>query len=122
MMNPDVKPIWTGALRSGQFKQGRGALARQTKDGIEYCCWGVLCQLAAEAGIIEPPTTAWEGDDLLKFDECTALPPYSVLAWAGLERFGTKVTVNSMVDNLAIHNDNHLADFLAIADGIEADL
>jgi hypothetical protein len=37
-MNPELKKKWVKALRSGEYKQGRGYLANKGK----YCCLGVL--------------------------------------------------------------------------------
>lgn len=38
---------WLAALRSGQYKQGRHLLNTMTATGaIEYCCLGVLCDVA----------------------------------------------------------------------------
>ena len=41
-MNPEVKKMWTEALRSGKYKQGRGYLYSEGK----YCCLGVLREIA----------------------------------------------------------------------------
>lgn len=41
-MDKQKKDRWTAALRSGEFKQGRGRL----RDGYgHHCCLGVLCVL-----------------------------------------------------------------------------
>jgi hypothetical protein len=40
-MKEDIKDIWLQALRSGDYKQGSGAL----KKGDSFCCLGVLCDL-----------------------------------------------------------------------------
>lgn len=37
-MNPELKAKWIAALRSGNYKQGRGRL----KHAGRYCCLGVL--------------------------------------------------------------------------------
>lgn len=49
-MDPEIKALWTAKLRSREFEQGAEYLRR----GSAYCCLGVLCHLAGEAGIIEP--------------------------------------------------------------------
>lgn len=41
MLNKNAKK-WVAALRSGKYKQGRGALK---KDG-KYCCLGVACEIS----------------------------------------------------------------------------
>jgi hypothetical protein len=43
-VNPKYKGSWVHALRSGNFKQGRGALHDLTNGS--YCCLGVLCKIA----------------------------------------------------------------------------
>lgn len=43
-MDTAIKRIWVMALRSGKFKQGKGALYNWHKQ--EYCCLGVLCLVA----------------------------------------------------------------------------
>lgn len=53
MMNQEYKEKWVAALRSGDYKQGRGRL--QNEDG--FCCLGVLCDVAAKE---EPLTYKWE--------------------------------------------------------------
>src|SRR5687767_2414328 len=37
---------WINALRSGNYRQGKNALARSTAEGTEYCCMGVACEIA----------------------------------------------------------------------------
>jgi hypothetical protein len=44
-MNPEIKQLWIDALRSGQYKQGRGKLKTETDGVCYYCCLGVLCEL-----------------------------------------------------------------------------
>jgi hypothetical protein len=41
-VNKDIKTKWLEALRSGEYKQGQGAL--QTSDKT-FCCLGVLCEV-----------------------------------------------------------------------------
>lgn len=48
---------WIKALRSGEFKQGSGAL--QASDD-RYCCLGVACVVAAKEGV--PVNTTSEGE------------------------------------------------------------
>lgn len=43
---------WIAALRSGEYKKGEGALKTQVDDRKpEFCCLGVLCEVALKAGI-----------------------------------------------------------------------
>lgn len=53
MMNPKLKADWVAALRSGKYKQARGALVRARFESGKrtsiydggYCCLGVLCKV-----------------------------------------------------------------------------
>lgn len=58
-LKPDVKNQWLAALRSGEYEQGKGVLRRVgTSGNKEYCCLGVLCELAVRSGVGQ-----WEDDD-----------------------------------------------------------
>lgn len=97
-MNQVVKVRWADALRSGKYKQGRGALHRPataTKSGeAELCCLGVLCELAVAEGIVvrelrgdcyvylsAEDVSDWASGDL----------PTAVAEWAGLPARDPKV-------------------------------
>jgi hypothetical protein len=41
-MDAKLKAKWVKALRSGEYKQAR----KKLRDGENYCCLGVLCQIA----------------------------------------------------------------------------
>lgn len=76
---------WVQALRSGEYKQGIGALKGLNKDGEQtYCCLGVACDIyAKETGL------AWEvrldGSNRFYFLGKTGLLPYEVQKWLGLK-------------------------------------
>jgi len=81
-MNKNISRQWTAALRSGEYKQGQGMLRN---DGGDYCCLGVLCDLARKAGVLGewqslegggPPWGAGMYQD-------TLLLPERVWTWAG---------------------------------------
>jgi len=55
-MNEEIKAQWIAALRSGRYPQGAGSLCRSIDDKKQYCCLGVLSELAVLEGIIESPT------------------------------------------------------------------
>jgi hypothetical protein len=46
-MNRRIRDMWVAALRSGEFKQGRGWLRQaDPKDTPDsFCCLGVLCEI-----------------------------------------------------------------------------
>jgi hypothetical protein len=54
-MNAEVKKKWLAALRSGKYKQGKYTL--RTEDN-EFCCLGVLCEVARIEGVIPNPKHA----------------------------------------------------------------
>jgi len=89
-MNPEVKELWLAALRSGEYKQGRQRL--RTDD--EFCCLGVLCDLAVKAGAVDG------------FDDGGWYLPDDVATWAGLEDAGSGVRID---ENWALidHNDGN---------------
>jgi hypothetical protein len=57
-MDKDIKTKWIAALRSGEYKQTTGVLARMhysSPDGsqLHHCCLGVLCEVV---GLKREPT------------------------------------------------------------------
>lgn len=44
-MHHNTKRAWVKALRSGKFKQGQNALAKNENGEIKHCCLGVLCEI-----------------------------------------------------------------------------
>jgi hypothetical protein len=90
-LDPEVKAKWVAALRSGDYRQGRGALAARLPDGVEYCCLGVLMEIAAEAGVTDRSeisryraTVDW--DDAVG----TSAPNQRVGRWATGQEPGTR--------------------------------
>lgn len=96
-MTPELKAQWVAALRSEKYKQGIGLL-RNRHD--EYCCLGVLCELAGLA------TSRTAKDDWI-FEASTKLAPADLLD-VEIQR------------ELAEHNDEEVP-FGQIAGLIEAD-
>ena len=104
-MNPRIKQLWVTALRSGQYRQGRGIL--RSTDGA-HCCLGVLCDLhAKETG------TLWYYDYLGAFKWL----PRQVADWAGLSSPDPDI----LGSTLSRMNDSG-ATFREIADIIEREL
>jgi len=91
-MNPEIKALWTGRLRSGEIEQGREYLGQ----GNARCCLGVLCDLAGEAEIIEPRQNVYYDEDgEVSFDDWLDYGqgneetlPDPVQEWAGLSGNG----------------------------------
>jgi hypothetical protein len=120
-MNPEIRAQWTDALRVGGYQQGHNAL----RLGNAFCCLGVLCDLAEQAGV----TQAREDDamDGYSYDGLGDLLPPSVCEWAGLSESGPTVTIENWpgregqpTDRELIDlNDDEGWDFAQIADAID---
>jgi hypothetical protein len=84
-MDAAIKAEWVAALKSGEYKQGQGALRGEDE---KMCCLGVLCEIAVKHGVIPAPN---KGDDYEKNYEYgpsreTAFPPAAVWRdWALME-------------------------------------
>lgn len=121
-MNQDVKEKWLTALRSGEYRQGTGALKDSTRNA--YCCLGVLCEIAVKDGVIQPPLygpidVAWLYGHELGPEECrSGSLPRPVYEWAGLSN--SDPNVHGWV--LSEWNDVKNADFKQIAKMIEEEL
>jgi hypothetical protein len=115
-MNPEIRARWTAALRSGRFKQGRSALRSQD----ELCCLGVLCELAAEAGVVSAVPGKGDGH-CWSYDGFVDYLPESVQEWAGLPGGNPLATAPGQrgAAPLAILNDEYDLSFAQIADAID---
>lgn len=100
-MDADIKRDWITALHSEDYQQGKHHLNAKDADGVDrLCCLGVLCELAAQAGVVtksvKPATQYVNGvrverevtfyhspGDTVGDD---ALPPEAVKEWAKLEQ------------------------------------
>lgn len=106
-MNKRVKTKWVKALRSGNYRQGRGRLR---EDG-RFCCLGVLCDVSKlgrwPSAVHEPSYVTRRGIP------CDAFLPVEVSEWAGVNRIAQGYLVNL--------NDGGNA-FNEIANYIEAEL
>lgn len=76
-MKKSIAKKWVAALRSGDYKQGKGQL-RDTKN--RFCCLGVLCNLHAQA---HPKIAAMQRDKDA-YMASTGLLPQEVMDWAGM--------------------------------------
>lgn len=124
-MDPEIRARWTAALRSGDYQQGHSDLRK----GDEFCCLGVLCDLAVKAGlpvtVTEPPAVIeipgpWE------YDGAEDYLPESVWRWAGLSSYNPVVRAEGIEgiagpsqESLALLNDDYGWDFAQIADAID---
>jgi len=106
-MNKNAE-AWVKALRSGKYKQGRGAL----RTGDMYCCLGVACELAG--------AKAEKPDDLIGpygYDGIFFTLPVSVQKWLGVKTGNGTYEVEH-----ALSSDNDVGKtFEAIADIIKSE-
>lgn len=131
-MNPDIKKRWVAVLCSGEYQQGKFGL-RNGAD--QYCCLGVLVDLAVKEGVVK-----WSDKAGIGIDDDPAANYYQVLAgaddpiggsvlppqvttWAGLEPGVCNPMVVHDNDNnsLAGLNDGGIP-FATIASVIEEQL
>lgn len=121
-MNPEWKAKWVAALRSNQFKQGRGRLGQRTPEGECFCVLGVLCE------IMHTEKTIDDEGAYIYADTSTGLLPLSVAREAGIPASEDERSVNvivkfeGMATSLAYLNDAGRLTFPQIADIIEQDL
>lgn len=121
-MDQHVRDIWTEALESGEYKQGKGSLRNEES---KYCCLGVLCDLYHK----ETGLGKWvfvEGDPNFRFvindkngDNSAAFLPDSVKKWAGIEY--ARATIPGRTVSLAGLNDTG-SSFAEIAKIIKEEL
>lgn len=88
-MKPEIKKLWIDALLSGEYEQGRGVLCRVDDGKKEWCCLGVLTDLAIKAGIVMEITMSDSNDpnnpNAVFFDDTHEKLPVKVQQWSGLE-------------------------------------
>ena len=109
---------WVAALRSGKFRRGESYLAtRKVSKHVEYCCLGVLCELAAKEGVVKRVSRL--SDVAYGNERATYYLPKEVKNWAGLRTAGG--SRGSGKQTLAQLNDDGRS-FNKIADVIESDV
>lgn len=117
-MKPEIKQLWIEALESGKYQQGKGQL--RNANG-EYCCLGVLCELAAKEGVIEEGKTKFNSLDIegytTYYDGTWHTISDKVRQWSG---FGLDVEENYSLSGDVNHvigmNDDEGASFADIAE------
>lgn len=138
-MKPEIKRQWVEALRSGNYRQGHSVLHRVSAGDETFCCLGVLCELARQAGIVTMDDTGRTVDDKTGgkamvyrnidpeiSDNSTIVLPRIILSWSGLD--DTNPTLMYDADHYVISDLNdgvvipHKLSFDELADIIEAQL
>lgn len=150
-MNPIIKQKWITALRSGKYRQGRARLCRTVQPSHidvdvspdpetgawprEYCCLGVLCELArAERVVILVDRQAeWHSLPMVqsvfnyracdqRFADAHSVDlPEAVVLWAGLGDSVPWVKTPEGEFDLIQLNDLLRRTFAEIADLLEQD-
>lgn len=123
MANTENIGKWVEALRSGDYKQGTGALLKVREDGTEeFCCLGVACQISGVVSRLDrgelrvPAFVSNEDPD----DNNAGTLPDAVVEWLGIESVNPTLTdENGRSDATSVWNDVEDADFDKIADLIE---
>lgn len=120
-MNKEIKTQWLAALRSGEYQQGKGSLRGKNN---EFCCLGVLCDIAVKNGVIPEPrlvkgSTVYQYGGIGELFETLHLPK-TVQEWAELPNSNPRVESKTLFrgGTLAYLNDQG-ATFEQIADLIE---
>lgn len=136
-MKAAIKAQWLADLRSGDFKQGKGALNVVEPDGSHlFCCLGVLCEQAVKAGVIDPPTHDTFANTMRYPDPWPDFPgntnvgtlPLKVVQWAGLSDLDNPhnpiIARGDVGDDIYAGEANDALDwsFDQIADAIEANI
>jgi hypothetical protein len=107
--------LWTTALRSGEFYQGRGAL--QDCSG-QYCCLGVLGMVAKREGL-QIDIVQDEDNDTL-FDGNYGSLPSTIRLWAGMSSSHGDYGIDENYESaLSTDNDLFHLTFDQIADIID---
>jgi hypothetical protein len=112
-MDQTFKTEWVKALRSGEYKQGHGALRRSNDT---WCCLGVLCDVYDKMfpGKLNRTNTGSLGES---FDGNDGSLPAALCAAADIGPCGSYGLGDLIADN-----DQHNKNFRQIADIIEKHL
>ena len=104
-MEETIKDAWLEALESGEFKKGKMTLKKTVRGEAEYCCLGVLCELAArEIDVSINEATKGNGTIYTSYNGLTYSLPRSVMEWAGMR--SSQGIIPQLDTNLARINDD----------------
>jgi len=130
----EIKVEWLRRLRSGDYDQGTGFL-HQVAGNVDrkdtYCCLGVLCEMAKEAGVVEKEkytlsNTVYYRAVHDESDFSNTRLPGAVVHWAGLAsnvpRVNSGLTVAELNDGSEEDDTLRSHTFEEIADEIEVSL
>lgn len=114
-MDAEVKRAWVAALRSGQYKQGQGALCKINGKERRFCCLGVLCDLGKSKSWVPSPLA--EDGQMLAFHQdgrgwVASLP----------SRIAKQINLNGDEHAILVQMNDSGKSFKEIADWIEENL
>jgi hypothetical protein len=115
-MKQEIKERWINALRSGDYKQGSGALRKADN----YCCLGVLCDIIKDDINLE--WTRQVQDTVYVMDNVPGELPVSVYDYVGLDYPSPSVYYAAEETTLIRLNDTINLSFSQIADLIDKQL
>ena len=93
-MNEAISQKWIQELESGRWKKGISKLHRRAGEGDHstedsFCCLGVLCRMALDAGVSLDVRNDQDAEDYgerqVKYDGNTGELPEKVMDWAGIQ-------------------------------------
>lgn len=113
-MKKQIAKLWANALRSGDYKQGRGQLRTEQN---KFCCLGVLCNLHALA---HPEIAAKQSRKDSYLGSLSFLSE-EVIKWAGIKasNYSLKYSGEVISCSLIRDNDGLKKNFKQIADTID---
>jgi len=113
-MKKAVMKKWVAGLRSGKYKQGRGALNRSGN----LCCLGVLCEVLKAPKKTEDRYTTYNDADDGHYARRGILPE-SIMNKSGIKSCDGEVSLPSGTVSLTVLNDERSRSFKQIAAFIE---
>jgi hypothetical protein len=103
MMNAEIKTKWLQALRSGEYKQGIGALHNVA--GNSYCCLGVLCDIYVKEHPDNDVRMTHDNGFESFFGEKDVVPT-NIQLWADIEDGNPDIEYDNVGITIAELNDN----------------
>lgn len=100
-LNKDLARRWVAALRSGEYQQCKGQLGRTRAGESEYCCLGVLCEVAESE--LDAPTRRVDDADAggwrnVSYDFAGSMPPSPVRELLGVKTFLVSVPAERIAE------------------------
>ena len=111
-MRVEIKQMWLDALRSGEYKQGQGALHIDHS----FCCLGVLCDLHRKNSINRLDWEFNRRDNRFEYEGEAGELPNIINDWAGINN------IQKLIFSKLINCNDSGSTFAEIADIIEAEL